>query len=247
MGRSCHEFDTYRLDGTVQSCRLDRTVPSYKRYAESVSNPATTNPRRSPAKREAILAAATDVFLREGYARASVDAIAAAAGVGKQTIYGHFGDKERLFLAVVEDARGSVGAGAHAEADLVIDTGDPKADLQGAAKHLLRAITAPQVSALHRLTIAESAHHPQLQQSWRDDGATQAVIDIVAGYLTNLGERGLLDVPTPELTARQWLMLLTAEAQVRSLRGLQPLSELALADIAEETTDLILRACRPLK
>lgn len=211
-----------------------------------MSDPATTaNPRRSPAKREAILAAATDVFLREGYARASVDAIAAAAGVGKQTIYGHFGDKQRLFLAVVEEARVSVGAGAPAMAELVTDTGEPKADLRVAGERLLRAITAPQVSALHRLTIAESAHHPQLQRSWRDDGATAAVIDVVARYLSTLGQRRQLDVPTPELTARQWLMLLTAEAQVRSLRGLQPLSERDLADIAEETTDLILRACRP--
>ncbi|MBB5936912.1 TetR/AcrR family transcriptional regulator [Streptomyces zagrosensis] len=65
---------------------------------------------RLSAKREAILRAAVEVFLREGYARASVDAIAEEAGVAKQTVYNHFGDKERLFLAAVEGERQRVAA-----------------------------------------------------------------------------------------------------------------------------------------
>lgn len=65
---------------------------------------------RLPAKREAILHAAVAVFLREGYARASVEAIADRAGVSKQTVYNHFGDKERLFLAAVEGERQRVAA-----------------------------------------------------------------------------------------------------------------------------------------
>lgn len=205
-------------------------------------SPAVAGPRRSPAKHDAILAAATEAFLREGYARASVDAIAAAAGVGKQTVYGHFGDKQRLFLAVVESARNAVGAGSNEAATLISDTGDPRADLHAAATRLLDAITAPEVAALHRLTIAESAHHPQLQQSWRDDGATQASIDAVAAYLSQASSRGQLDVPEPATVARQWVLLLSAEAQVRSLRGLQPLSQRELVQIARDTTELILRA-----
>lgn len=58
----------------------------------------------SQAKRQAILVAATEAFLRSGYA-ASVDEIAASAGVGKQTVYRHFGDKQALFLAAVSAAR----------------------------------------------------------------------------------------------------------------------------------------------
>ncbi|TGB14694.1 TetR/AcrR family transcriptional regulator, partial [Streptomyces palmae] len=67
-----------------------------------------------PAKRQAILDAAVTVFLREGYQRAGVDVIAAAAGVSKQTVYNHFGDKERLFLAAVEGERQRV-------AEVVVD------------------------------------------------------------------------------------------------------------------------------
>ena len=59
----------------------------------------------SPAKRSAIVRAALEVFLREGYARASVDAIAATAGVSKRTIYDYYGDKEQLFLSTLQEPR----------------------------------------------------------------------------------------------------------------------------------------------
>ena len=57
--------------------------------------------RRSDRKRRAILEAATARFLRNGYAGTSMDEIAAAAAVSKQTVYKHFDDKERLFREIV--------------------------------------------------------------------------------------------------------------------------------------------------
>lgn len=54
------------------------------------------------AKRAAILEGARAVFLREGFAQGSMDAVAAEAGVGKQTIYRHFRSKEALVEALVE-------------------------------------------------------------------------------------------------------------------------------------------------
>ncbi|GAB3960401.1 TetR/AcrR family transcriptional regulator [Actinoallomurus acanthiterrae] len=198
--------------------------------------------RRSPAKHRAILRAATEVFLREGYARASVDAIAAAAGVGKQTVYGHFGNKQRLFQAVVEEARNATGVTLEDVAALLTDTGDPRAVLEVVAEHLLRAITAPDHAALHRLTIAELPHHPELLRSWRDDGA--APTKVIAAYLAERDRRGELSVPDPGRTARQFAMLLGAEGQVRSLRGAEQITDAQIKQIARETTDLIIRACR---
>jgi TetR/AcrR family transcriptional regulator, mexJK operon transcriptional repressor len=212
---------------------------------DMATSAATERDRRSPAKHAAILTAATEVFLREGYARASVDAIAEAAGVGKQTVYGHFGDKQRLFLAVVEEANNANGGTPEELASLITDTGDPRADLEGAAVRLVRGITAPDVAALHRLTIAEMTHHPELQRSWRDSGRTQDVIAVIAGYLAECDRRGELAVPDPARPARQFVMLLSAEAQVRSLRGLEPLSKREVCDIARDTADLIVRAHQP--
>ena len=48
-------------------------------------------------KRAAILAGAEEVFLDRGYALTTMDDVATAAGVGKQTVYRHFASKEALF------------------------------------------------------------------------------------------------------------------------------------------------------
>ena len=198
--------------------------------------------RRSPAKHAAILSAATEVFLSEGYERASVDAIAEAAGVGKQTVYGHFGDKQQLFLAVVEQAHDSSPLD---RAGLITDTGDPRADLAAAAEWIIRTVTTPQVAALHRLTIAELTHHPELQRSWRDDERGQSTINAVAAYLTACDLRGTLAVPDPVTPARQFVLLASTEAQVRSLRGIEPLSDREISNIACDTASLVVQAHQP--
>ena len=56
---------------------------------------------RSARKRKAILEAARTLFLRNGYRGTSMDEIAAAAAVSKQTVYKHFADKESLFSEIV--------------------------------------------------------------------------------------------------------------------------------------------------
>ncbi len=53
------------------------------------------------AKRQAILEAAKILFLSNGYANTSMDAVALEAGVSKLTVYSHFTDKETLFTAAV--------------------------------------------------------------------------------------------------------------------------------------------------
>jgi AcrR family transcriptional regulator len=60
--------------------------------------------RGLPDKHRAILRGALTVFARDGYTRASMDAIAAEAGVSTRTIYNHFGDKADLFHAVIQDS-----------------------------------------------------------------------------------------------------------------------------------------------
>ncbi|GAA1253877.1 hypothetical protein GCM10009676_46290 [Prauserella halophila] len=61
--------------------------------------------------RQRLLTAARDEFAAHGIAGARVDAIAARAGVNKERIYGHFGSKEKLFDAVITDAKAEHAAG----------------------------------------------------------------------------------------------------------------------------------------
>ncbi|MEV8319776.1 helix-turn-helix domain-containing protein [Streptomyces sp. NPDC059900] len=64
----------------------------------------------SDRKRSAILSAARDLFLQHSVDRVSMDTVAAQAGVSKATVYSHFGDKQRLFLAILQDATESLAA-----------------------------------------------------------------------------------------------------------------------------------------
>jgi AcrR family transcriptional regulator len=50
-----------------------------------------------------LLDAAVEVFARRGYERATVDEIAAAAGLSKGTVYWHFASKAELFQALLEE------------------------------------------------------------------------------------------------------------------------------------------------
>jgi TetR/AcrR family transcriptional regulator len=77
---------------------------------KSVNTPGTTRrsrakrPREPAATKRKILAAAIGEFARAGLAGGRVDEIARRAGVGKRMLYHYFGNKEALWLAVLEDA-----------------------------------------------------------------------------------------------------------------------------------------------
>jgi AcrR family transcriptional regulator len=66
---------------------------------------ATRNQRRDPARNQVrILKAAVAEFARHGLGGARVDRIAARAGANKRMLYYYFGNKDDLFLAVLEDS-----------------------------------------------------------------------------------------------------------------------------------------------
>jgi AcrR family transcriptional regulator len=75
--------------------------------------------RDSAATKRRLLAAATQEFAERGIAGARVDRIAAAAHANKRQIYDYFGDKDRLFDAVLESHTGAI-----IEATLPIDPDD---------------------------------------------------------------------------------------------------------------------------
>src|SRR5690349_19533917 len=87
------------------------------------------SPNRSARKREAILDAATKVFLRDGYLGTSMDEIAALSETSKQTVYKHFASKEALFIEIVSTMTTRAGDAVHTEVELE-DGGDLRAFLE---------------------------------------------------------------------------------------------------------------------
>jgi AcrR family transcriptional regulator len=65
--------------------------------------PRNRRDQSTEVKREQILAAASLLFLDEGYEGASMPKIAAAAGVTPNTLYWYFGDKDQLFVRVADE------------------------------------------------------------------------------------------------------------------------------------------------
>ncbi len=113
------------------------------------------------------------VFGREGYTRASVDTIAAEAGVSKRTIYNHYQDKEQLLLSVLQESTHAVAA--HQE-ELIDQHLTGPADLRTELMVLGRALAAPQSGfeghfALVRVIFAEAPRLPsEVIESWRTEG-----------------------------------------------------------------------------
>ncbi|MEX2631199.1 MAG: TetR/AcrR family transcriptional regulator [Tistlia sp.] len=68
---------------------------------EPERNVVTRDPERT---RRAILAAATAEFAAHGYGGASVNAVAERAGINKRMLYHYYGNKQDLFLVVLEEA-----------------------------------------------------------------------------------------------------------------------------------------------
>src|ERR1041384_6617618 len=80
------------------------TAPRTKGKARDAKRARGSGPRDPERTSAAILAAAVTEFTEKGYAGARIDAIAARSGANKRMIYHYFGDKEGLYLAVLESA-----------------------------------------------------------------------------------------------------------------------------------------------
>jgi AcrR family transcriptional regulator len=163
---------------------------------------------RGAPRQRAILAAATELFLSQGFAATSTAQVVASAGASKQTLYRRFGDKEGLFRAVIEEAIAEAEAGT---TDLLAEVAEGEhleASLRRFARQHLHDVLQPHLMAIRRLVIAEADRFPSLATSWWERGPERAHASLAATFL-RLRERGLLDVDDPRRAAEQfnWLVL----------------------------------------
>ncbi|MEU3402456.1 TetR/AcrR family transcriptional regulator [Streptomyces sp. NPDC006670] len=210
-------------------------------------------PPRKLAKRMALARAACALFGREGYARASVDALAAAAGVSTRTLYNHFpGGKSELFRAVVTWSSGEVRDAHVAVVRTLLDPARPphpddlERDLAALARALIDVmVDHPDHFALVRHIHAEADHvPPEVLAAWKDAGPGP-VADALAGALTSLEEAGLLDLHgDPELAAAHFTALTTTSVAQLSHYGVLPLSAAQTDRLVRGGAAAFLRAYR---
>ena len=145
-------------------------------------------------KRRAIVAGALTVFARDGYARASIDSIAAAAGVSTRTLYNHFLDKAQLFQTVIHESATQAAAAQIAVIDRYLSkVTDLEADLLEFGVALAQPLSgSSEHFALVRQINAEAEHVPEpAVEAWQEAGPRRVRRELAA-RLQKLADRKLL-------------------------------------------------------
>ncbi|KXF76849.1 TetR family transcriptional regulator [Paramesorhizobium deserti] len=193
-------------------------------------------------KRNSILDAAARTFCRDGFTGASIDLIAAEAGVSRQTIYNHYRDKEMLFGAVVDDIMGRMNAILY---DILATFPEESDNLEDdltlfAARLGKKLMCNRDGEFLRRLIQAEGERYPRLLETWRKNGPAK-VWSAIAARLARLAHGGALDIGDPDLAARQFLALVNADFQFCGVLGQKP-TEQEIEDSARNGVRTFLRA-----
>jgi AcrR family transcriptional regulator len=156
-----------------------------------------------------IRTAALTLFLEHGYEGTSLDAIAAAAGTTKATLYGRFASKEALFSGVL-------GWATQRPDWPVRETAPPDPDdLEAALAHIAHAAARravhPDMVKLARIAVAQADRFPEIARhasaatGWRRQ---QMVIDLLVRHAAT----GAIVADDPEVLAEHFLAMVAGSA-----------------------------------
>ena len=183
-------------------------------YVEAMKQSARTN---SQDKHEAILQSAVKLFLNNGYANTSMDAIAQLAGVTKQTVYGHFQNKESLFTSMVQHlcqtyTPRALSLSKHKK---------PETMLQEFGINFLTLITSREGLSVTRLVIAEAERYPLLAQLYYERGTLQLTRSL-ADALEQFNRKGVTHIDNTMSAASYFFALLKSRYHLRMMLSIKP-------------------------
>ncbi|MEU5100059.1 TetR/AcrR family transcriptional regulator [Streptomyces sp. NPDC020996] len=203
--------------------------------------------RGQPDKHRAIAQAARAVFGQKGYSGASVDMIAAEAGVSKRTIYNHYQDKEQLFLSVILEGSAEVAETHTRIADRHLrKILDLEEDLVAFALEWASSPTAfAGHFALVRTIQAEAARiPPAVLEAWQDTGP-RAFKQELARYMSQMADHGLLAFDDADTAALHFYLLTFVSVAQRSFYGAIPIGEAEITQLVVGGVKAFLRLYRP--
>lgn len=153
--------------------------------------------------RARILDTALDEFAAKGFDGARLDAIVEACGFNVNTIYYHFGSKEALFVAVMEEAYRKIRA-EHRELELA--ELPPEEAIARLSRHIFRIFMNDQrlVALLDSENLHRAAH---IAKSDQIRGMYDGIIDAIAGILA---EGVVAGVFQPGIDARELFITISA-------------------------------------
>ncbi len=192
---------------------------------------------RSEEKREKIVNAAAELFIENGFDGISMDHIAKNAGVSKQTVYSHFGNKEDLFRQCIE---GKCIAGAMTPErfndDLPIDV-----VLLDLAVHFTQLLMSDDGVKVTRVCVSGAEKYPEVSEMFFEAGPNN-IFKLFTRYLQRQVDAKVLKIDNCQHAAWQFMFMVKSEHAFRRLLGLdQKLSDDEIQAYIESCVGLFLR------
>jgi AcrR family transcriptional regulator len=159
---------------------------------------------------DALIQAATRIFLKEGYGLASIDKIATEAGISTRTIYERFKNKADLMAAVVERLMDRDMAQMFESQE--IDDLQPVAALSLIAETVVNRFCDPDSAALFRIIATEAHRFPELTDKVRCANRLRFETKL-STYFRRQTERGIFALDDPDRAAHLFLHLIAADLQ----------------------------------
>lgn len=181
-------------------------------------------------KRGLIVAAATSLFLEQGYDRTSLAQVAERAGVSRATLFKQFATKASLFDAIVTASWSTADEGESPPA------GDLVVGLTTLGRRYAALLRQPQMGDLFRIVIAELPRFPELARAQFAHGKLP-YFDSVAAYLRAECDAGTARVADVELATTQFLGMVSNHVFWPAL--LVPGWELADARVTEVVDEAV--------
>jgi AcrR family transcriptional regulator len=185
-----------------------------------------------------IVLAAREHFLRDGFAGASMDAIARSAGVSVKTIYGHFTNKDELFSKVMIEACTDHLLSGELPSDEALGKRFAwygKATQHGlseAGREYLSHLLSEEQLALYRVVTRDADRFPELGRQYQKNFA-RGRTGILVAYLRSISRRKSWTQRNPEQDAALYEALLRAGIYEEVLHGLTAVSEKLIDEQAE--------------
>ncbi|MBZ7927187.1 TetR/AcrR family transcriptional regulator (plasmid) [Ensifer adhaerens] len=152
-----------------------------------------------------ILDAALVVFSQKGFVSASMDDIAAEAGLTKPTLYQYFPSKDELFTAMMTEERDHM-----LESFEYPSASGMVAELYAFSWHYADVVLRPDMLNLARLIIGEAQRLPDVGRAYQASGPDRVLAGMIA-YLERQRATGLIVFDDAELAAEDlWGLILSA-------------------------------------